>query len=325
MGFFVLSLFYLIFIGNNNVTNKMKETPSQLNLQSYLLNFPSTLSTNSPNNIYMLEMTEDELVVNKPKLYKQWMDLYSFMAANSLVYVLPSEGNFQDLTYVANLGIHLHHLNNNSIVLSNFTSPPRQGEEKVGEAFFKQMGYNTHISPYKFEGEADLKFLHDNVYIGGYGIRSDIKTYKWMEEKFDMHIVKVLMEDDWLYHLDCSIFPMDKENTLISCDQFYPDDIEAIEKVTNIIDVPEELHYYDITNNVRLGNMLLANTFINELDKNHEWYHGEKMKIEFLEKVCSDLGLEPVFFNLSEFAKSGAALSCLVMHLNTVDFNKQLL
>ena len=34
----------------------MKETPSQLPIQSFLMNFPFTISTNDPNNIWMKEM-----------------------------------------------------------------------------------------------------------------------------------------------------------------------------------------------------------------------------------------------------------------------------
>ena len=157
------------------------------------------------NNIWMQELTDEELTINKPKAYKQFMDLYQFMAGGSLVYLLPSEGNFQDQVYVANLGIQLPHIKNeNHIILSNFTSDPRKGEELVGEKFCQQMGYKTAVSPYKWEGEADLKYLYGNKYIGGYGIRSNIKTYEWMEEQYNMDIIKVAMVDEYLYHLDCS-------------------------------------------------------------------------------------------------------------------------
>ena len=59
------------------------------------------------------------------------------------------------------------------------------------------MDYEVHMCPFKWEGEADLKYLYDNVYIGGYGIRSDIKAYEWMEEKFDMKIIKL----KWLMNI----------------------------------------------------------------------------------------------------------------------------
>jgi hypothetical protein len=44
----------------------MKETPSQLPIQSYVMNFPFTLSTSDPNNIWMQELTDEELSVNRP-------------------------------------------------------------------------------------------------------------------------------------------------------------------------------------------------------------------------------------------------------------------
>ncbi len=304
----------------------MKETPSQLNVASYVMNFPFTLDTSSPNNIWMQELTSEELIVNKPKAYRQFMDVYNFLSAGALVYLLPSKGAFQDQVYVANLGLQLPHIKDeNHIILSNYKSEPRQGEELVGEEFFNMMGYKTTICPHKWEGEADLKYLYDNVYIGGYGQRSNIEAYKWMEEKYGMNIVKVEMVDDYLYHLDCSIFPVTSEDTIVCTDFYDESEIKQIEKHTNIIDVPEELFYYDLTNCVRYGNMVLGSTLIHDLKKDHEWYDGEKGKIDFMEKMCYKLGLEPVFFNISEYTKSGAALSCMVMHLNRVDQNKILL
>ena len=304
----------------------MKETPSQLHLQSYVMNFPFSLSTSDPNNIWMQELSDEELQINRPKAYKQFMDLYNFMSGQSLVYLLPSEGNFQDQVYVANLGLQLPHIENeNHILLSNFTSDPRKGEELVGEKFFQQMGYKTHISPFKWEGEADIKHLYDNVYVGGYGIRSNIKTYEWMEENFDMNIIKVAMVDEYLYHLDCSIFPLNHDKTLVCTELYDPEEIKQIEQHTEIIDVDVDDALFGMTNSVRLGNMILCASNISELKKSDELYEGEKHKIESLEKICANEGMEPVIFNLSEYMKSGAMLSCMVMHLNRVDHSKTLL
>ena len=304
----------------------MKETPSQLPIQSYVMNFPFTLSTTDPNNIWMQELSDEELAVNKPKAYKQFMDLYNFMAGNSLVYLLPSEGTLQDQVYVANLGIYLPHIKNeNNIILSNFTSDPRKGEELVGEKFFNQMGYQTAISPYKWEGEADLKYLYDNVYIGGYGIRSNIKTYEWMEKEYDANIIKVAMTDEYLYHLDCSIFALNPEQTLIYTELFDEQELKEIGKYTDIIDIDVDDALGGLTNAVRMGNMIMCASNISEMKKTDQYYEGEVHKLKTLEKICSDAGMEPVVFNLSEYMKSGAMLSCMVMHLNRVDHNKVLL
>jgi len=304
----------------------MKETPSQLPIQSFVMNFPFSLSTSDPNNIWMQELTDDELAINKPKEYKQFMDLYNFVAGGALVNLLPSEGNLQDQVYVANLGIYLPHIKDeNHIILSNFTSDPRKGEELVGEKYFNQMGYKTAISPYKWEGEADLKYLYGNKYIGGYGIRSNIKSYEWMEEQYGMDILKVAMVDEYLYHLDCSIFALNNHQTLVCTELFDEEELIEMEKYTEIIDIDVDDALGGITNSVRLGNMIMCASNISELKKSHEYYEGEIHKIKTLEKICGDAGMEPVIFNLSEYMKSGAMLSCMMMHLNRVDHNRTLL
>ena len=115
----------------------MKETPSQLPIPAFVMNFPFTLDTSNPNNIWMQEMeTKDLKINNKGNAYRQFLDLYQFIAGNSLVNILPTYGEYQDLVYVANMGIYLPHIkDSNNIILSNFTSEPRQGEEKVGKPF----------------------------------------------------------------------------------------------------------------------------------------------------------------------------------------------
>ena len=303
----------------------MKETPSQLNIPSFVVNFPFTLDTKNPNNIWMQELKPEELQVNRPRAYRQFMDLYNFMAGASLTYILPSYGNFQDQVYVANLGIYLPHIKNeNHIILSNFTSEPRRGEEAVGDSFFKLMNYNTHLCPHKWEGEADLKYLYNNVYIGGYGIRSERESYEWMRKTFGMEIIELEMIDDYLYHLDCSVFPLTGEKTMICTSMYAPEEIANLEKYTEIIDVSEDDAFGGITNSVRIGNSVMCASNIAELKKNDELYQLEANKIATLEKICSNEGMEPIIFNISEFMKSGALLSCMVMKLNYVDQLKTL-
>jgi N-dimethylarginine dimethylaminohydrolase len=303
----------------------MKETPSQLNIPSFVVNFPFTLDTKNPNNAWMQELKPEDLEVNRPRAYRQFMDLYNFMAGASLTYILPSYGNFQDQVYVANLGIYLPHIKDkNHIILSNFTSEPRRGEEAVGDSFFKLMNYTTHLCPHKWEGEADLKYLYDNVYIGGYGIRTERESYEWMRKMFDMEIIELEMVDDYLYHLDCSVFPLTSEKTMICTSMYSPEEIEKLGKYTEIIDVSEDDALGGITNSVRVGNSIMCASNITELKRGDELYQLEANKIATLEKVCSNEGMEPIIFNLSEYMKSGALLSCMCFHLNYIDQTKSL-
>jgi N-dimethylarginine dimethylaminohydrolase len=298
--------------------------PTQLGRPAFLLNFPFSYATGAPNNPWMTDMKGDKRQPDFQRAAVQFLELYRTISAEALVYLLPTPRgmNLQDLVYTANLGIVLDHLpDKNTVVISNFTSAPRRDETPVGVKFFQDMGYAVHVAPSKFEGEAELKHLHGNIYVGGYGIRSEKETFDWMEENFDMRIIKVREVEPYLYHLDCSIFPITKENTLVCTELFSKKEIAALEKVTNIIAVDSDECFSGICNSVRLPNCVINSSHIMDLKAGTEDYKYEIKKNRKLEDIVANLALEVCYFNLSEFHKSGALLSCMVMHLNRSCYN----
>ena len=245
--------------------------------------------------------------------------MYRYLASEALVYLLPTprDCKLQDLVFTANLGIVLEHIESkDTVVLSNFTSEPRRGETEVGVGFFEAMGYRTHISPARFEGDAELKHLHDNVYVGGYGQRSQREAYDWMERTFDMEIVKLEETDPYLYHLDCTVFPITREDTLVGTEMYEKNELAALEKHTNVIDVSADECYSGICNSVRLSNTILNASNIHDLKAGTEEYAAELQKNRRLEDIATNLAFEVSYFNLDEYLKGGALLSCMVMHLN---------
>lgn len=302
--------------------------PTSLDKAAFLLNFPFSYSAQTPNNIWMQELEDEKRSIDLRKSIKQFMELYHFMASEALVYLLPapSRCGLQDLVFTANLGIVLEHVQGkNTVVLSNFSSEPRVQETAYGAEFFRGLGYDVHISPHKFEGEAELKHLYDNVYIGGYGIRSERAAYEWMERTFDMQVIKVEESDPYLYHLDCSIFPVTTESALVCTEMFTKEEVAEIEQHIDVIDVSVDDAYSGICNSVRLANLILNSSHIHELKAGTEDYKLEIAKNRRLEDIAVDLGFELAFFNLSEYHKSGALLSCMVMHLNRNSYGFTLL
>ena len=62
----------------------MKETPSQLPIPAFVMNFPFTLDTANPNNIWMQEIGSRRISkLTKQHAYRQFLDLYQFVAGNS--------------------------------------------------------------------------------------------------------------------------------------------------------------------------------------------------------------------------------------------------
>jgi N-dimethylarginine dimethylaminohydrolase len=70
-------------------------SPSDLPFPVYLLNFPFTVSNAVINNELMEAYREQSF--NHEVAFRQWMGLYKeLVSRGALVYILPSEGNFQD-------------------------------------------------------------------------------------------------------------------------------------------------------------------------------------------------------------------------------------
>ncbi len=302
--------------------------PGTLDRPTYLMNCPFSYSADEPNNAWMCELDEAARRIDRTTAMSQFAQLYDYMASDAFVFLLPTPANcqLQDLVFTANLGIVLEHVpERNIVLLSNFSSAPRVGETDVGKRFFRAMGYTTVVAPQKFEGEAELKHLHDNVYVGGYGIRSDRRVYAWMEAEFDMEVITVREADEYLYHLDCSIFPITAEDTLVCTELFDRGEVARIEKATNIIDASAAACYAGICNSVRHHQAILNSSHIHSLRAGTEEYFEELRKNRELEDIAVRLGLEVNYFNLSEYHKGGALLSCMVMHLNRRSYSFSLL
>ncbi len=296
---------------------------STLPQPAFLMCPPFSYSTAIPNNIWMEEMEDEKRVPDGRRALTQFFQVYRYLASEGLVYLLPTpkDAALQDQVFVANLGIVLEHGDlANTVIVSNFTSEPRRGESAVGERFFSSMGLDVQQAPFRFEGDAELKHLYDNVYIGGYGIRSEEAAYDWMEKTFDMKVVKVKMHDPYLYHLDCLVFPVTNQKTIVCTELLDEDDLAELERHTEIIDVSADDAYSGICNSVRVANTIVTASHIHELTRGTDDYSHEVKKNRRLEDIVSELALEVKYFNLSEYHKGGALLSCMVMHLNRFSY-----
>ena len=298
--------------------------PSAINKPAFLMNVPFSLAADVPNNVWMSELRPEERHIDIDKAINQFLQLYHFIAADALVYLLPTPRatGLQDLVYCANMGVVLEHLaDKNTVVLSNFSTAVRRPETEVGRQFFEAMGYHVVTPPWFFEGDAELKHLHDNVYAGGYGVRSDRRALDWMAEQFDMQVITLEETDPYLYHLDCTICPLTHEETLVCTEMYTEEELKRLEAVTDIIDVDVEDCLSGICNSIRVGNSLLNASNIFEMKPSDEYFAEEKHKNRSLEDIATRFAFEASFFNLSEFMKSGALLSCMVMHLNRKSFD----
>lgn len=267
-------------------------TPSDWPGPVFLMNAPLSVSNREPNNVLMTHSDP----YDKERACNQWLKLYHRITREALVYVLPGHDDLQDLPFVANLGCHLHH-KPDTILLSRFTSKPRFGEPPVGRRFFSNF-YRVIQPPYCWEGEADLKRVSDNIYVGGVGQRSTRQAFEWMRGGLGMEILEIELSDPALYHLDCVFLPLPQGKALVNVSALTADCIRHLGKIVDIIPVPEQYKYDGWTNALMLGDTIL---------------HSAISSSEAFAEHMPDFRLE--CFDLTEFEKSGADLSCLVLHL----------
>ena len=311
----------------------------RIDVPVFLMNVPFSLATDIPNNILMEEMTAEERRVDPNLALEQFLTLYNYLAADSIVYLLPSHAGLQDQTYVSNLGLALPHFKEDAVVISRFRSQPRVGESSVGRRFLELLNFSVYTPPARldeglspgsgsernpqeenqvvyFEGEADIKYLRDNIYIGAYGSRTSMAALTWMSTQFDMHIIPFRITDPRLFHLDCSVAPVADDQVIVCTEQADKGTLREIEKYASIIPVSTAEAAQGITNSLMNGDRMLYDSHIDTLSKTNGHYSAEAAMVARLESICCELKIEPVRFCLSEFYKSGAILSCMVMQMN---------
>lgn len=281
----------------------------------FLLNAPFSLDTRIANNATMRRLGASGRRTDRARALAQWRTLYRHLASRSLVYLLPSRAGLQDQPFVANLGVALDHGPRPVVVLSRFRAAGRGGEPAAGRVFFRSMGIATESSPAYFEGEADFKRLRDSIYFAGHGLRSSLRAHDWFRDRHAVRVVPVPLHDPHLFHLDCVLHVLGRERVLLATAACAPETVRQIASVAEIVDVPLALAYRGATNVARVGGELLCDSLLPGLPRSHGLYAAEKRKRAFWLRLASRVGLTPVFFDLSEFHKSGAMLSCLVLPL----------
>ncbi|MGO4440554.1 dimethylarginine dimethylaminohydrolase family protein [Rhizobium sp. RAF56] len=285
-----------------------------------LMNLPLSLSTEVPNNVWMEDLSPEDRGVRLDRAVAQFQGLYRHVTQHAIVYLLPTEFGLQDQTYVSNLGVVLPHCARDTVIISRFKTEPRVGEAKVGIDFFKLMNFSVERppktiggAPVYLEGEADLKHVRGNLYIGAHGMRTSRNALSWAAKRFDMEIVPFHITDPYLYHLDCWVFRLSDEALMLCTSLADRTCLRMIEQHCEIIDISPDEARSGMTNGLLLPGEVICDSDIQELESGSARYEVEKAKIDRLEQICARFGRSLRVFSMSEFYKSGALLSCLVM------------
>ncbi len=289
-------------------------TPAAMESPAFLVAPPLSMAADVPNNVYMMEMSEQERAVDRGAAIRQFASFVEALSQDgALMYCLPSPLPLQDQPYTSNVGIVLPHRPDTAI-LANFRSEPRRGEEKVAGPFLELLGYDVVYPPELFEGEADMKYLGGNTYACAFGMRTSHEFADWFAQAFDADVIPVEMTDPHAYHLDCLMLPLPGGRLGVHAELLEPAVLKRLEADYDVIAVNPAAPVGAL-NSIVTGKRLLSNWAFDETES-HRPKEAQLARIREVERLAEFAGLEPAFLDMSEFLKSGAALSCMAMHLN---------
>lgn len=351
--------FDTVKIYNNQVifdeNNPEDNPPTSLQMyqgEQFLMCPPFGTSNAIANNSWMSD--EDE-PIDRFTYMEEWLRLYKDLSSIGMVYLAPTHPKLQDQVYISN-GMWIPFHNNKYCVMPNFRVEGRKankelgipGENAVNGPFMKMLGYELVYLPEEidgepcyFEGSADIKMIncenpHAVVYVCGTGIRTSENAARWIENWLNEidedpnsahKVISYPQHSEDCYHLDCSVEPIDINHTLVSMVGADKKALEEIAKYTTIIPCDDEdILKAGLCNFLRAGNTIFMGSDINLLEGSEyvEDYEIEKRRVEFMQKVCNELGLNLSIYCLSEGLKGGAMLSCDVCDLRGWAFLREM-
>jgi N-dimethylarginine dimethylaminohydrolase len=231
---------------------------------------------------------------------QQWTALRDILTSLGVeVRLLEPQPGWPDLVFTANAGLVWHE----TVFLSSFRHPARQGETPIDRAWFERQGFTTVSLPAGmiFEGAGDALFCGDTLY-GGYLIRSDARAFHWLGSQMHCRVIPLQLVDPRYYHLDTCFCPLDPQTALYYPAAFDPYARQALAGIPRLIPVAAEEAARFACNAVVVGKHVVLNTGCPKLESD-----------------LASAGFATHATPLDEFLKAGGSAKCLTLRLDGED------
>jgi lysine-ketoglutarate reductase/saccharopine dehydrogenase-like protein (TIGR00300 family) len=230
----------------------------------------------------------------------QWQQLYEVLKTHATIELVEPQRGWPDMVFTANAGLVL----GQTVVLSRFFHPERQGEEPYFQEWFESQGYTVHQLPKSlpFEGAGDALLDRAGRWLwAGYGFRSELDSHPYLAKWLDVEVLSLRLVDRRFYHLDTCFCPLTDGYLL-----YYPAAFDTYSNRLIELRVPAEKRI-PITeadavtfacNTVNIDRLVVMN-----------------QASEKLQHSLSDRGFTVIETPLTEFLKAGGAAKCLTLRV----------
>ena len=230
----------------------------------------------------------------------QWNQLYQVLKTYATIDLVEPQPGWPDMVFTANAGLVL----GNTVVLSRFFHPERQGEEPYFQQWFEDQGYTVHTLPKSlpFEGAGDALLDRAGRWLwAGYGFRSELDSHPYLAKWLEVEVLSLRLVDQRFYHLDTCFCPLTDGYLL-----YYPPAFDTYSNRLIELRVPAEkripIDEVDAVNfscnTVNIGRVVVMNK-----------------ASDSLKQILDDRGFTVVETPLTEFLKAGGAAKCLTLRM----------
>jgi lysine-ketoglutarate reductase/saccharopine dehydrogenase-like protein (TIGR00300 family) len=231
---------------------------------------------------------------------EQWDKLYQVLKTHAKVDLVEPQPGWPDMVFTANAGLVL----GDTVVLSRFYHPERQGEEPYFHQWFESEGFTVHRLPKSlpFEGAGDALLDRSGRWLwAGYGFRSELDSHPYLAKWLDVEVLSLRLVDRRFYHLDTCFCPLADGYLL-----YYPPAFDTYSNHLIELRIPAEkrilVEERDAVN--------FACNAVN-IDQVVVMNHGS----DRLKGLLSDRGFTVIETPLTEFLKAGGAAKCLTLRV----------
>jgi lysine-ketoglutarate reductase/saccharopine dehydrogenase-like protein (TIGR00300 family) len=231
---------------------------------------------------------------------EQWNKLHQVLKTYAAVDLVEPQPGWPDMVFTANAGLVL----GDTVVLSRFYHPERQGEEPYFHQWFESEGFTVHRLPKSlpFEGAGDALLDRSGRWLwAGYGFRSELDSHPYLAKWLDVEVLSLRLVDRRFYHLDTCFCPLADGYLLYyppAFDTYSNHLIELRVPAEKRIPVEERDAVNFACNAVNLDQMVVMN-----------------QASDRLKGLLSDRGFSVIETPLTEFLKAGGAAKCLTLRV----------
>jgi lysine-ketoglutarate reductase/saccharopine dehydrogenase-like protein (TIGR00300 family) len=230
----------------------------------------------------------------------QWDKLYQVLQTYATIDLVEPQKGWPDMVFTANAGLIL----GDTVVLSRFFHPERQGEEPYFQAWFESQGYKVHLLPKNlpFEGAGDALMDRAGRWLwAGYGFRSELDSHPYLAEWLDVEVLSLRLVDRRFYHLDTCFCPLTDGYLL-----YYPAAFDTYSNRLIELRVPAEKRI--AIDEADAVNFACNTVNIDKIVVMNKVSDG-------LNQILAERGFTVVETPLTEFLKAGGAAKCLTLRV----------